>query len=328
MSITPYVPTPFAAPVASPSVGSAGVAYPYCSPSEFLGWPTALDTTQLIPGGDSQAQLQALADVLSAASADMDRVCFGQDVAVKGASLAATISVESARKRAINGELRLVCNYKPVVQVNGVDIGFDPSQMASVGPSVAAQIRIGIRTVYVPLMPLIYRGGSTMYPAVSQAAGTYYAVWSYVSGYPHTELAAAVTAGAMTVDVLPTDGAGGLLGIVPGVTNLTIRDGANTETFTVAAVSGTTLTTAAPLRFAHTLPQPPDFLPVTAIPDDIKTACIFMAMFLIKTQGNSSLMLQPNSEPNHSAKMSADEYFDLTYARDLLTPYRVRVKGH
>ncbi len=328
MAITPYVPTAFATPVANPSVGSAGVAYPYCSPSEFLGWPTALDTTQLVPGQGEQAQLQALADVLSAASADMDRFCFGQDVAAKGASLAATVSIESAQVTAINGELRLVCNYKPIVQVNGVDVGFDAANMSSVGPSVAGQIRIGIRTIHVPLMPLIYRSGSTMYPAVSRAAGSYYVVWSYVNGYPHTELAADVAAGATTVDVLPTDGGTGLLGIVPNVTRLTIRDGVNTESFTVSAVSGTTLTTASPLRFAHTLPQAPDFLPVTAMPDDIKTACIFMGMFLIKTRGDSALMLQPISEPNQAQHGSADEYFDLTYARDLLTPYRMRWKGH
>ena len=73
MSISPAAPTPFTTPVANPSIGAAGSAYPYCSPSEFLGWPTALDTTQLIPGGSQQAQLQAIADVLSAAYADMDR---------------------------------------------------------------------------------------------------------------------------------------------------------------------------------------------------------------------------------------------------------------
>lgn len=331
MTITPYSPTPFTTPSANPSIGSAGVAYPYCSPSEFLNWPTALDTTQLVPGGSPQAQLQALADVLSAASADMDRVCFGQDAAAKGASLAATVSVESAAVKVIQGQLRLVCDYKPIIQVNGVDIGFAMSNLASIGPNLAQEITYGVRTIYVPLgtaaifSPVL---GALSAPAPTSNGTVMQVVWSYVNGYPHTELAASVAAGATTVDVLPTDGGTGLLGIVPNVTRLTIRDGVNTESFTVSAVSGTTLTTASPLRFAHTLPQAPDFLPVTAMPDDIKTACIFMGMFLIKTRGDSALMLQPISEPNQAQHGSADEYFDLTYARDLLTPYRMRWKGH
>ncbi len=331
MTVTPYTPTPFAVPTANPAIGAPGVAYPYCSPSEFLAWPTALDTSQLVPGGGPLDQLRALADVMSAASADIDDVCFGLDAASKGASLVATLSIESAAVKVIQGQLRLVCDYKPIIQVNAVDIGFAMSNLASIGAALAGEITFGVRTIYVPLgtaaifSPIL---GALSAPAPTSNGTVMQVVWSYVNGYPHTELAANVTAGATTVEVLPTDGGTGLLGIVPNVTRLTIRDGANTESFTVSGVSGTTLTSATPLQYAHAVPEQPDFLPVTAMPNAIKTSCIYTAMYLIKTRGDNALMLQEISEPQKMSKYPGDEFSDLTYARDLLTPYRIRSKGH
>ncbi len=326
MTVTPYSPTPFAVPVANPAMGGAGVPYPYLSVSEYAFAPTAMDTMSLIPSGERQDQIQSLADTIQRASAWIDRFTMGADAAAKGASLCATTSVETDYVTAINGTLRLVCNYKPVIMCTGVDVGFDMSNLSSVGASVQSQIRIGIRTIYVPLMPLIYRSGSTMYPAVSRAAGNYVAVWSYVNGYPHTYLTEPITAGQTSCVVAPTDGGTGLLGIIPNVTQMTIRDGSQTERFTVQSVSGTTITPVVPFQNAHAIPTWPDFLPVTAMPADVRDACIFATTFLIKTRGDNSIVLDELTEPKQVQKVAGDEWSDLTWAMHSLEPYRVRYK--
>ncbi len=329
MTITPALPTPFTTPVANPSVGASGGGPPYISPGEFLAAPTALDTTQLIPGEGQQAQLQALADTVARASAIADRICMGQDVAAKGASLAASVSVESAIVPVVNGALRLVCDYKPIVQVNGINVGYSMADLQPVGSAVQQAIQIGRRTIIVPLIPYVGRDTSALNPPMSaRTAGKFAVLWSYVNGWPHMQLAEPITAGATTCVVGATDGGTGVLGVVPGATQLTIRDGASTETFAVSAVTGTTLTSATPFQFGHSLPQAPDFLPVTALPADIQNAALYLTMFLIKTRGDSSLVLDPLVEPKQIQRLQGDQYADYTVALSNLEPYRVRIKGH
>ena len=288
-----------------------------------------MDTTQLVPGGDEQSQLQALYDLIARASAWADRITMGSDPSSKGASLSATLTVESAILPVVAGTIRLVCNYRPIITVNGLDIGFTMSDLQPVGTQVQGAMQIGTSVVTVPLIPYVGRSGQAVAPPISaRTANRLACVWSYVSGYPHTALASAITAGATSCTVQATDGAGGLLGIIPGVTQLSIRDGVNTESFLVSQVSGTTLTPASPFQFAHTLPQAPDFLPVTGMPQDIQNAAIYETTYLLKTRGDNSMVLQETSEPNAVQKGAGDEFADHTYALSLLEPYRVRLKGH
>ncbi len=336
MSIAPYTPTPFTVPVANPAVGGAGVPYPYVSVSQFQSSPTDIDTSELLPlGGDMEAQSRALADVLEQASAWADRICFGADPAAKGASLCASLSVESARVPIINGTLRLVCDYKPILQVNGVDIGSDMGSLSSVGDVIAQRLQIGRRTVYVPLYAAVRRSSDTApglspsayFPASMGGSPRVMAVWSYVNGYPHTLLAADIVAGSSTCTVRPTDGGTGLLGIIPGVTQLRIVDGVNSESFVVASVTGTTLTSATPFQYAHTLPASPDSVPVTALPADISRAVIFLASALIKTRGDNSLALAEITEPRQIQRQSGGQFEDVHQAMRLLNPFKIRVKA-
>ena len=331
MPITPYTPTPFATPVANAAVGGTGVPYPYVSASQYQNAPTAMDVSNLVPGGSVADQTQALADVLARASAWADRICFGADPASKQASLCATLSVETAQVPLIRGELRLICDYKPIVQVNGVDVGADMATLSSVGPDVASRIRVGRRTLYVPLLAIPVRSGNaniTWPPGYSAMGGSRMtAVWAYVNGYPHTQLAANIAAGATTCSVLATDGGTGLLGIIPNVTQLTIVNGIYTERFTVQSVAGTTLTSTTPFQYAHTFPAAPDFLAVTAVPRDVEEAVILLATVLIKTQGDNSLVLQGVSEPRGPQPTSGGSDTDYERACKLLAPFRVHVKS-
>lgn len=316
----PYTPTAFAAPILNPAVGGAGVPVAYVSNSQFKFAPTALDTANLVPGGTLAQQEQSLADVLARASAWADRYCFGTDPAAKGASLAATMSVQSAAVRAHGGYLKLVCDYKPILSVIGIDVGIDASSVQSVGASAASRLMFGRRTIYVPASAMVPPAGTL--PGMPAST---YVVWSYVAGYPHTSLAGSALAGGTAITVAPTDGASGVLGIFPG-TQLHIVDGANTETVTVTNVAGTVLTVS-PLAFTHTAPAAPDFLPVTTLPAEVVQAVMLLASVLIKARGDNSLVLASLTEPNAVQQSAGDEFTDLSLARRMLAPYRIRIKS-
>ena len=310
-------------------MGGSGVPYPYVSNSEYIFAPTAMDPNNLVPTGDSAAQAQSLADTIRRASAWADRFCFGADMSAKGASLCATVSVETDLVQVMRDEIRLICDYKPVIALLGLDIGFSMSNLASVGQQVASQARFGRRTIFVPFgQGSIFSSvlGTLMAP-IGLATGTeLIAVWSYVNGYPHTYLTEPITAGQTTCTVQPTDGGTGLLGIAPGYTRMTIRDGSLTESFVVSAISGSTLTSQTPFANSHSLPVSPDFIPVTSLPDDVSNAVIFATTFLIKTRGDNSIVLEGLTEPTKVQESAGDEWADLTYAMHLLEPYRIRVK--
>lgn len=326
----PYAPIAFATPQVNPAVGGFGAPQPYISVSMYNFAPTAMNTSALVPGGSAQDQVQSLYDTINRASRWIDRYVFGSDQSAKGASLAATLTVESATVNVINGRIALVCDYKPIIEVTGVDIGPDPSMVASVGATTASRIRIDRRTIYVPIASNYYMTNNqqaTQQYINTSTGNRVYAVWSYVNGYPHTSLAANATAGSTTVSLVSTDGNGGLFGVYVG-SQLTIKDGVNTETFQVASISGSTITTTQPLLYSHTLPTAPDFLPVTALTDDITLAAIFMTTALIKTRGDFSIVLNELEQPTGKTSTVGDIETDVAYAMELLDPYRIRVKGH
>ena len=326
---TPYSPIPFTTPVVNPAVGGFGAAQPYISTSMYQYAPTAMNTNSLVPGGTAAQNTQALYDTINRACRWADRYVFGSDPAAKGASLAATLSVESAFVPMINGEIRLVCDYKPILELTGLDVGPDPSNVVSVYNTVSSLIRFGRRVIYVPLAVnyFVGRNQQASQQAINTAPGRQaYAVWSYVNGFPHSSLASSVVAGATSVTLVSTDGNGGLFGVYPG-TQMTIKDGVSTETFQVSSVTGSTITTVEPLQFAHTVPTAPDFLPVTALSDDITLAVIFFTTALIKTRGDFSITLHEMAQPTDLKSTVGDVETDVAYAMELLDPFRIRVKG-
>jgi hypothetical protein len=341
----PYTPTPFAAPIVNPAVGSTGAPpIPYLSNTQYNFAPTAMDTSTLVPGGSPQAQAQSLADTIRRASRWADSICFGADPASKGVSLAASLSVESVRTRIKAGELRLICDYRPILEVVGIDVGFDPSNTSSIGPTLAAQTVVKRRTLVVPFATNLVFGRTNDNPGwVPNGApsGSLYAVWSYVSGYPHTSLVDSVAADATSCVVKSTDGNGGAWGVYPASgafpgTGLTIIDGASTETVFVTAVttgSGTTTLTTTPFANAHTVPTAPDFIPVTTLPEDVQQAVISLTTMLIKTRGTRALVMPtaPGGRPQQATKQNlgqAGALEDYDIAHQLLSEggYVIRSK--
>ena len=329
----PYTPTVLATPIVNPSAGSQGVApIPYLSNSMYEFAPTAINVANLVPGGDAAQQAQVLADVLLRASRWADTYCFGADAAGSGASLAANLSIEQASTRVKMGELRLICDYRPIQQVIGIDVGFTPGNVASIGPQVASNVRIGRRTLYVPLWGIPTRSGDVGGPSsLWSVDGSVYAVWSYVAGYPHTRLVNNVTASATSCVVKSTDGNGGVWGALISP-YFTVFDGQYTETVKVTAVTPGTTTatlTTTPFVNAHTVPSAPDFLPFTTIAPDIQQAVISLTTMLIKTRGVKSLTMpsMPGAAPSRQGLAQAGALEDFDIAARLLHPYAIRNKS-
>lgn len=330
----PYLPQAFSTPAINPAVGGYGLLLPYISTSMYIYAPTAMSTSSLVPGGNAAQQTQALADTIRRASRWADRYLFGTDPAGKGASLAATLTVQSSYTQIINNELRLYCDYRPIMELVGLEIGYDPSSTSPYLSSASTSIRFGSQVIYVPIAYGVFN--ATVYPTVVpmgslQNGRRMYSVWSYVNGYPHTSLAANATAGSTTLTLTSTGGTnGGLLGVYPNTT-FEILDGANTESVTIASVTNgigtSTVTLTSPLLYSHTVPTAPDFIPVTAIPDDVTQAIIFLTTALIKTRGDFSLTLDEMTAPTKRNASVGDIESDVAYALEFLEPYRIRTKG-
>lgn len=314
----PYVPTPNVTPIINPAVGSTGAPpIAYLSNAQYQFAPTAMNVGDLTPGSGRQAQQRALTDVIARASSWCDSICFGSDSATKGASLAASLTVDSATIRIKNGQLRLLCDYRPLVALVGVATGWGLSTLSPLDPTLFGMARVGRLSWTLPYWGsgLITRSGdvSGVAPA-TWTAGSVYTVWSYVNGYPHTSLALNIAAGATSCVVNAADGAGGLWGVFPASapfpgTQLRIVDGATTESVFVEAVAAaspsaglTTLTTTA-FTYAHT-PPVNDFLPVTTIPENVVQATISLVTMLIKTRGVRGLVMPttPGGTPSQASK--------------------------
>lgn len=339
----PYTPSAFSTPIINPSVGGAGLPpLPYISNSMYAFAPTAINANDLYPGGTQAQQNQALADTINRASRWADNICFGSDPAGKGASLAASLSVESVSTNIKGGELRLVCDYRPILEVVGMDVGPNPSSLSALAPAQVSMIEIKRRTIVLPWgwAPVQGRPYDTGPYLPQNGGGRIYAVWSYVNGYPHTELVDGVAQGATSCVVTSTDGAGGVYGVYPASgtfpgTALTFYDEGNTETVYVQDITtGTSTTTLTVSAFAnaHTVPAAPDFIPVSAIPADVHEAVILLTSMLIKTRGVRSLTMPqlPITRPERSttqalAQAGALEDFDI--ACHLLAPYTIRTKA-
>lgn len=315
----PFEPTPFATTYVTPQANSAFRRFPYIGLSEFQAAPTALSTAALLPGGNSAQSQQVLADTIMRASGWIDEHCFH----ASDGTLAASVSVESSRVRAKNGAIRLICKYRPILEVQGIAMGPNAGQLSSL--STNPGISVDGKIITIPPAQLGSVTSGDYLPGIVIGWGGYaYAVWSYVNGFPHTALAASVTAGASSIVVEPTAPTGTtVVGIYPG-TQLTIFDGVSSETVVAASVTGTTIALASPTQFSHVLPAAPDSIRVSSIPRAVEQACISLTSCLIKLRGSKAMVMPTGpgtSPPSKQALAQAGGLEDYEVACKLLKPF-------
>lgn len=236
--------------------------HPYVSVAEFRRHPTFLDSQNLVTAGTGPDQDAALRNILLTASqlAD-DKV---------NMPLAAHVRTEQVRLFPTpSGQLRYHPDHAPVLEVLSMGSGPRPGEItATASPSVWIEHngRVVIATT---------AGGSSFGPALqfggppAGVGGEVMVTWTYVAGYPATQLTAAAADGATTLAVRDTTGikAGSVLRLwTPGLE----------ETVTVGAVAGNTLTLASPLTLDH---KPEDTC--SALPPSVRQAVINFAVVLL-----------------------------------------------
>lgn len=330
MSTAPFVPTPFASPVVNPTVSSLYKRFNYISVSSYQAAPTAVATNNLVAGSqNSQAQAAALATVISRASSWIDEICFARPDGTLAASQSTEQGYSTTSSSRINikanGSVILICNYKPILEVDTIAVGPAPQQVMTLDQAAANTLVIGTKTIALPNVCFNNLPYPTYSPASWRGPQGLYAIWTYVNGFPHFALADSVDAGASSITVSPTTPDGtSVYGVYPG-TQLSIRDSGNTETIVVESLSGLTISTVQPLQYQHNVPDQPDQVLVSALPWNVEQACISLTSCLIKTRGTRAMVMPmaPGGQPPKQALIESGGLEDYDIARELLEPYIV-----
>lgn len=142
---------------------------------------------------------------------------------------------------------------------------------------------------------------------------------TYINGYPHTSLTAAVSAGATSLPVQDTTGWAitNYFGTYTGATGI-IKDGGNQETVQVSASS----TTSGPGNLtvpAITYPHPAGTI-VTTMPSSIEQACILFAAGEALTRGATTTSI--HDVGGHAQGTGGDYPGLIRQAECLLRPFR------
>src|SRR5665213_350510 len=134
-----FVPEPFVQPAVSPDTATLFRRAPYISPSEYKQTPTAVAVSGLVPGGNAAENEAALAAVIARASDWVDTICFHR----ADGTLAASPATESGWIRVKgDGSIKLICNYKPILEVDALAIGSGPNSMSNIGQEAAEELTI------------------------------------------------------------------------------------------------------------------------------------------------------------------------------------------
>lgn len=273
---------------------------PYIGPAEYSNAPTAVDASNLVQGGDVQANLYELVNVIGRASAIADAICFGAT-----GCLAATRDLDGPKRCLVrpNGVIEFPARYHPVLQVDEILIGDRPSAMTAISSAQALDLAI-LPTAVVEIPT---SAGISSRPFVSML---------YVNGYAAALLAETVQAGDTSINVGTA-----VLGFYPGASYQIFDDFPGGEAFTIAdsyVLGSASIPLVSPLKFTHSAG-----VSVSSLPGDVKQAVIHLTSALIKTRGTLSIVAgKLQSAPTKTTGVSAGADKDMNAAQSLLAPYR------
>lgn len=285
---------------------------PYITVQEYITAPSAVNASNLVQGGNPQANQQELASVIARASSVADEYVFGQQ-----GCLAATENFDGPFWLRVNrfGYVSFRCSYHPVLQINAISIGWSASTQVALTPQQATDINIH-PTGVVDIPTFTVTNAGPVVPYAGWGVGSQLLVsMQYVNGYPNTTLQATVTAGATSIPVKTA------AGIFPGSPLTIYDDGQGNETVTVAstyALGSTTVPLTVPLASNHSAG-----VSVSNMPPVVKQAVIALTSALIKTRGNLSIVMnQVRSSPGPVQQKDAGAMNDVLYAQSLLTSFK------
>jgi hypothetical protein len=250
-------------PIFAPYVPTYANRTPYITPAEFTSAGTGVNVSAIIPGGTAQANADALAQIIARASSMADDYC--QQV------IAATVDTVSGSYRVQQGVLKVSAPFTPVVSVNQVQVGREPSALETL--TDLSNVWIDRKIITVPVQGVQFRGGYFARP------DRLFAVIQYVNGWANTLTSDVAGRASTTIPVAST------IGIAPGM-QLTIYDTGQSEQVTVQSVTPTSIQTVQPLQFVHNTG-----VSVSALPGFVKQAVILITAAIIKTRGSDAIVM-------------------------------------
>lgn len=300
---------------ATPVVGTTSQPRltPYISNAMFAADSRrGVSVDQLVAKGNPADQDAALGQYIESASAWMDSTC--QQI------LAATYDTQGGRVNVSrDGYAYVHPRYRPVVALTAFSIGATPATMAA----YASLAGVSVQPDYfaVPMaggggLPVFTNLGAIQFGSPRSPWDQAWAQWTYVNGFPVTELTASAAAGDILIHVADTTG------IVEGATYLTLYSGSKRFRFPAGAVStavdgigtgpGTVACPALPGEQVNTGPHP---VMVSALPSDVIQACVLVTRAFIKDAGGGNIA---SPSAGGTGPTPGD---DLLEATALLRPY-------
>lgn len=234
--------------------------HPYVTASEFRAHPTFLDSNNLRTGRPQVEQDASLTNLLLEASQwadDKVNMPLGAHVRTERTRLAASRT----------GQLRYHPEHAPVITVTGMAVGATPDEL-----DVVSEPRVWTEAdgrIIVAFSPAGGPGLGSLQFGTPPPGTEQLVRWTYVAGFPHTQLAEAADAGATQVTVRDTTGisAGTVLRLwTPGLE----------EAVTVSAMVGDTLTLSRALTNAHAAGGSCSALPTTVRQAVINYTCMLL----------------------------------------------------
>jgi hypothetical protein len=286
---------------------------PYISNAMFAADSRrGVSVDQLVAKGNPADQDAALSQYIESASAWMDSTC--QQI------LAATYDTQDGRINVSRDGFAYVHpRYRPVIALTAFSIGATPAQMAPYA-SLAGTL-VDPDYFAVPMgggqLPVWSSQGPIQFGSPRSPWDQAFAQWTYVNGFPVTELTASAAVGATSIAVADTTG------IVAGKTWLTLYSGSKRFRFLAGAVStavgglgtgpGTVVCPPLPGEQVNTGPHP---VMVSALPADCIQACVLATRAFIKDAGGGNI-----ASPSAGGGAGPTSGDDLVEASALLRPY-------
>lgn len=282
--------------------------HPYLTIDEYKSAPTALDLSNLLPGGSIEEQDNVLHDLIRRASSSIDGYMFGAF-----GTLTATVNTENARVWANRqGQIIIHPKYWPILEIQTFSFGVNQGLMQPLDPSTCTWIE--------PLQFVVQQSGALAGFGLNNLGpqagrGQFFCEWTYVNGWVNTTLAASVNAGDTTVT--PTS----VIGIYPG-SHLLIPDIQEEEGVEVASTyvpGAAVVPLVAPLVSEH------DSGTVLAnLPNGIKEAAILWVSSLIKERGSGGLQAATIGDATPTTSNKSGDSQDRVLAKSMLDTLKMQ----
>jgi hypothetical protein len=257
--------------VVAPNIITYSSHTPYLTYDEWNTAATSVDTSNLIAGGTTAQQQQAVTNAIERASSWVDKICH--------MVLAATADTHQGYYRVSpQGTVRVPLPYKPILEVSNIQVGLTPSSLTLL-TDVSDVFISEHGVVEIPIVSASFSSYGNRFNSGSKLLVRL----NYVNGFPNTYLTSASLASATSLVFASS------LGIYPGRT-LTVYDvAAGNEQVTIGSgfVAGSlTVPLVGSTAFAHAAK-----ISVSNLPPVVKEAAILLTTTLIQTRGDDAIML-------------------------------------